>query len=183
MKDRSGLPDRVLAAIEILSLGSWVGALAGFAFVTAPLAYSLVAPISVSRFAALTIGSLATLTLWGYVFGGLALGVAVVRSLDAESRRWDLVRAAIIAVALALATYEQQDIVPQMKATPIASAHYRALHQRSTRFYGGAMLAAAVALALAAGRRDPGRPFDEPHKKPPSGKRLPLKFETRDRRA
>ena len=26
MKDRSGLPDRVLAAIEILSLGSWVGA-------------------------------------------------------------------------------------------------------------------------------------------------------------
>ena len=83
MKDRSGLPDRVLAAIEILSLGSWVGALAGFAFVTAPLAYSLVAPISVSRFAALTIGSLAALTLWGYVFGGLALGVAVVRALDA----------------------------------------------------------------------------------------------------
>ena len=183
MTERSGLPDRVLAAIEILSLGTWVGALAGFAFVTAPLAFALLAPLSEARFATLTIASLSALTIWGYVFGGMALGVALVRSIDAASRRWDLIRAAIIAVALALATYEQRDIVPQMKATPIASAHYRALHQRSTRYYGGAMLAAAVALALAAGRRDPGRPFDEPHKKPPSGKRLPLKFETRDRRA
>jgi len=183
MKDRSGLPDRVLAAIEILALGTWLGALAGFAFVTAPLAYQLVAPISVSRFATLTAEALAALTLWGYVFGGIAFGVALVRSLDAASRRWDLVRVAVIAVALALATYEQRNIVPQMKTTPIGSAHYRALHVESTRFYGGAMLAAALALALAAARRDPGRPFDEPRTRRPPGRLLPLEFETRDRRA
>jgi hypothetical protein len=179
MKDRSGLPDRVLAAIEILALGTWLGALAGFAFVTAPLAYQLV---GLSRFAALTAAALAVLTLWGYVFGGIAFGVALVRSLDAASRRWDLVRVAVIAVALALATYEQRDIVPQMKTTAIGTAHYRALHVESTRFYGGAMLAAAVALALAAARRDPGRPFDEPRSRRP-GRLLPLRFETHDRRA
>jgi hypothetical protein len=182
MNERSGLPDRVLAAIEIVCLGSWVGALAGFAFVFAPLAFQIVAPIDVHRFAALTVGALSALTLWGYAFGGIAVVVAIARALDAGSRRWDIVRALVIACALGLASFEQRQIVPRMKVTPIGTPAYSRLHQESTRFYGGALLLGGLALALAAGRRDHGRPFDEDPRKPRKGGRLlPLQFETQDR--
>jgi hypothetical protein len=183
MTERSGLPDRVLAAIEVLCLGSWVGALACFAFVSAPLAFAIVAPVDVHRFASLTVASLGALTLWGYAFGGMAFLIAIVRALDAENRRWDIVRALFVAGALALATYEQRDIVPRMKVTPIGTPSYTALHQESTKFYGGALLLGAIALALAGGRRDGGRPFDDPRKRRPKGRLLPLQFETKNRRA
>jgi len=182
VKDRSGLPDRVLAAIEILCLGAWVGALAGFAVVSAPRGVSLIAPVAVHRFASFTIAALSALTLWGYAFGGIAFLIAIVRALDAGSRRWDISRAAIIALALVLATYEQRAIVPHMKVTPIGTKAYTALHSESTRIYGGALLLAALALALAGGRRDAGRPFDEETRRPRKGGRLlPLQFETKDR--
>ena len=58
----SGRRDRVLAAIEIPALGVWLGALAGFAFVSAPLAFKIVAPLDIGRFAALTAESIAALT-------------------------------------------------------------------------------------------------------------------------
>ncbi len=72
-RDASGPRDRVLAAIEITALGIWLGALLGFAFVAAPLAFRLIAPLDVGRFAALTAGQLAVLTKWGYTLGGIAL--------------------------------------------------------------------------------------------------------------
>jgi len=81
----SGLRDRVLAAIEIPVLGIWLGALVGFAFVSAPLAFRIVAPLDVARFAALTAQTIATLTVWGYVLGGIAIVAAILaRSRDSS---------------------------------------------------------------------------------------------------
>jgi hypothetical protein len=151
----SGRRDRVLAAIEIPALGVWLGALAGFAFVSAPLAFKIVAPLDIGRFAALTAESIAALTVWGYVLGGIAIVVTLVRSATAGDRVWDFSRAGLIVLALALATYEQRAIVPAMTGiADVRGAEYRALHQQSTFLYGGVVLLVLAALVLAAARRD-----------------------------
>ncbi|MBV8299366.1 MAG: DUF4149 domain-containing protein [Candidatus Eremiobacteraeota bacterium] len=154
-KAPSGLRDRVLAAIEIPALGVWLGALAGFAFVSAPLAFRIVAPLDVARFAELTARALGALTVWGYVLGGLALLAAILRSVGAGDRTWDFGRAALVVLALGLATYEQRAIVAQMQAMPdVHSAAYHALHARSAQVYGAVVVLVLAALVLAAARRD-----------------------------
>lgn len=153
--DPSGRRDRVLAAIEIPALGIWTGALLGFAFVSAPAAFRLFAPLDVNRFAALTAQSLSTLTVWGYVLGGLAIVCAILRAAGAGDRIADFIRVLLVALALGLATYEQQAIVPAMTAThDVRGPAYQALHQRSSEVYGGVVLLTLVALVLAAIRRD-----------------------------
>jgi hypothetical protein len=153
--DPSGRRDRVLAAIEIPALGIWVGALAGFAFVSAPAAFLVLAPMDVNRFAVLIAASLTVLTTWGYVLGGLAIFAAVLRAVFAGDRVWDFVRVLLVALALGLATYEQHAIVPAMAATTdVHSAAYHDLHNRSTEVYGAVVLLALVTLVLAAVRRD-----------------------------
>jgi hypothetical protein len=134
----SGRRDRVLAAIEIPALGIWLGALAGFAFVSAPQAFRIVGSSDIGRFAALTAGSIATLTIWGYVLGAIAIVVTLIRSASAGDRVWDFSRAALIVIALALATYEQRAIVPAMTAiSDVRGAEYRDLHARSWRSTAG----------------------------------------------
>ncbi len=151
----SGRRDRVLAAIEIPALGIWCGALVGFAFVSAPLAFRIVAPVDVARFAALTAQTLGSLTVWGYVLGGVALLAAILRSVGAGDRTWDFVRAALVALALGCATYEQRAIVPLMQASAdVHSPAYAALHQRSTVVYGAGLLLVLAALVMAAIRRE-----------------------------
>jgi hypothetical protein len=143
----SGRRDRVLAAIELPALGVWLGALAGFAFV--------VAPLDAGRFAALTAHTIADLTVWGYVLGGIAIATGLMRAATAGDRTWDFARAALVALALGLATYEQHAIVPQMEATTdVHGAAYHALHGRSTLVYGGVVVLVLAALILGAARRD-----------------------------
>ena len=145
--------ERILAAIEIPALGIWLGALLGFAFVFAPLAFRIVAPGDLGRFATLIAGSIATLTLWGYVLVGIAIVVAVLRAAGAADRTWDAVRLVLMLGALALITWERQGVVPAMETSrDVTSPAYRALHARSTEIYGGAALLALVALILAASR-------------------------------
>jgi len=154
-RDASGRRDRILAAIEILALGIWVGGLVAFAFVFAPLAFRLIAPPDVARFAALTARTLGALTQWGYALGGIAVLTALLRAIEAGDRVWDVVRAGLVVLALGLATVEQRAIVPRMEATTdVRSEAYRALHQESTQIYGGALILALAALALAASRRE-----------------------------
>ncbi len=154
-KPPSGQRDRVLAAVEIPALGVWLGALVGFAFVSAPLAFRIVAPVDLARFAALTGQTLGTLTLWGYVLGGIAIVAVLIRSAGAGDRTWDFGRAVLLGLALGLATYEQQAIVPAMTAsTDVRGEEYRALHQRSTQIYGAVVVLVFAALILAAVRRD-----------------------------
>ena len=152
---RSERRDRVLAAIEIPALGIWLGALAGFAFISAPLSFHALAPLDAWRFADLTAQTLGALTLWGYVLGAIAIVAMLLRAVAAGDRTWDLARAALVAVALGLATYEQRAVVPLMEAlADPRDPAYHALHQRSTLVYGGVAILVLVTLVLAAARRD-----------------------------
>lgn len=151
----SGRRDRVLAAIELPALGVWLGALAGFAFVSAPLAFRIVAPLDAGKFAALTAHTIGALTLWGYVLGGIAIVTGLMRAVTAGDRTWDFLRAGLVAIALGLATYQQHAIVPQMEATAdLHGAAYHALHGRSTAVYGGVVLFVLAAMVLGAARRE-----------------------------
>jgi len=151
----SGQRDRVLAAIELPALGVWLGALAGFAFVSAPLAFRIVAPLDAGRFAALTAQTIGNLTVWGYVLGAIAIVAGLVRAAAAGDRTWDFARIALVALALGLATFEQRAIVPQMQATTdVHSDAYHALHTRSTVVYGAVVLLVLAAMILGAARRD-----------------------------
>lgn len=153
--DASGQRDRVLAAIEIPALGIWLGALVGFAFISAPLAFRFVAPLDVTRFAGLIAATIAELTLWGYVLGAIAMLAALARATFAGDRVWDAVRIVLAALALALTFYHQHAVVPAMLAVPdLSSPAYHALHARSTQIYGAAVLCVLAALVLAASRRD-----------------------------
>ena len=150
--DRTRL-DRILAAIEIPELGLWLGALCGFAFVFAPAAFHIVTDLS--QFAALTSANLRTLAVVGYACGGLTIVVALLRSREAADRTNDIVRAALVLVALGFITYEMLAIVPAMAALPdYQSDAYHQLHGQSTTIYGSAVLATLAALILAAVRSD-----------------------------
>jgi len=145
--------DRVLAAVEIPAIGLWLGALCGFAFIFAPNAFHLVP--DVSQFASLTEANLRALALVGALCGGIAIVVALVRSFDASDRTNDIVRAALLIVALALTTYETLAIVPAMTAlTDLHSAAFADLHAQSSRVYGGVVVLALAALVMAAVRGD-----------------------------
>jgi hypothetical protein len=147
--------DRILAAIEIPALGLWLGALCGFAFIFAPIAFRIVAPLDIGRFAALTSAILTALAYMGYVCGGLAIVMALWRSREAGDRIFDFVRALLIAVALALVWFESRAFVPAMAAVnDVASAEYHALHNRSTIVYGSVVLLGLIAIVMAAARRE-----------------------------
>ena len=147
--------DRILAAIEIPALGLWLGALCGFAFIFAPIAFRIVAPLDVGRFADLTSTILAALAIVGYVCGGIAIVMALARSREAGDRTYDIVRAFLIASALGLVWFEMRSIVPAMAAIrDLASPEYHALHGRSTMVYGGTVLLGMVAIVMAAIRRE-----------------------------
>jgi len=145
--------DRILAAVEIPAMGLWLGALCGFAFIFAPAAFALVPDIS--QFANLTTANLRVLAEVGAVCGGLTIVVALVRSLDAADRTNDIVRAALILLALLLLAFETFAIVPAMAAiTDVHSPDFADLHQRSMEVYGGVVALVLAALIVAAVRRD-----------------------------
>ena len=145
--------DRILAAIEIPALGLWLGALCAFAFIFAPAAFKLVP--DVTQFANLITANLRVLADLGAVCGGIAFVVALVRSLDAADRTNDIVRAALVVLALLLLAYETFGIVPAMATiTDVHSPEFADLHQRSMEVYGGVVAFVLAALVMAAIRTD-----------------------------
>jgi hypothetical protein len=145
--------DRILAAVEIPAIGLWLGALCGFAFIFAPAAFRIVPDLT--QFADLTVTNLRILAYVGAVCGVLAIVVALVRSFDAADRTNDIVRAALILIALLLVAYETFAIVPAITAIPdVHSADFAALHERSSQVYGGVIVLAFAALVMAAVRGD-----------------------------
>ena len=145
--------DRILAAVEIPAIGLWAGALCGFAFIFAPAAFRIVP--DVTQFASLTAANLRILGDVGAVCGGIAIVCALVRSIDAADRTNDIVRVALLLIALLLVAYETFAIVPALTAmTDVHSAQFAGLHQRSSQIYGGAVLLAVAALVMAAVRTD-----------------------------
>jgi hypothetical protein len=144
---------RIAPATEILALGLWIGALAGFAFVFAPTAFTTLPDLN--TFAALIAASLSALTRAGYVLGAIALLAALLRGAR--------VRAVLLVAMLALSAYHAHVVLPAMEATlhgfdrPISQTEKSdprrvqldAEHHQSSRVYAGVLLLGLIALVAA----------------------------------
>lgn len=158
--------DNTLGAIESGASALWVGAGAGFA-ICAPIAFHLVEDRDV--FSEITRQTLERLAGVTYGAGSVAIASALLRSMIAPSgRKNDLARALAGASAIGLLNYHQREIVPAMSEAQRAMGGFRnvpeddprrlaygALHKRSTRLFGSALLLGLGAIALAAFRRAP----------------------------
>lgn len=155
---------RIAAVIEQLALAMWIGSLIGFAFFTAPVAFRVVT--NLDQFATFTGTVLAELSVLGYWCGAIAIVAAIVRSLDAADRTWDLVRVALLLAMLGGVAYDSNAVVPAMEATlkgfggsfgSVAETdprrvEYRQLHDDSTRVYGVVVFLGLITVAIAAAR-------------------------------
>ncbi len=154
-----------LAIVEGVATAFWVGASAGFAFVSAPVTAHEANDLDLQ--AKITGVSLARLANVTNVAGGIALGCAALRAaLDPEHRSNDLARLAAGGLALGLIAFHQNAIVPRMTALQQAMGGsfrdvpsddpkriaYRAVHKESTRVFGGALLAGITQIGLGATR-------------------------------
>ena len=156
----------LLIALEAAVLALWAGAMAGFAFIVAPIAIRIVPRMD--TFATLIGAIVRGIGSFGSVCGALAIVAALGRAITPAARPLALGRIALVAVGLAASAYESSAIVPKMEATaalipgPIDSvpksdprrAAYDAQHTSSSRIYGLAFLCVLGAVALAPfGRR------------------------------
>jgi hypothetical protein len=161
----------IATTIEVGGTALWVGASAGFAFVSAPLAFGLVTDRDV--FAELTERTLARLANVTYAAGGAATIVALLRAaFDGAGRMNDAARAVAGISALACIAYHERAIVPSMTRAQAELGGsfktvseddpkriaYRALHRRSTRAYGTALMFGVAQLTLGATRSNTESP-------------------------
>ncbi len=143
---------KVSAAVEIAATALWTGSSAGFAFISAPVAFRLVDDRDV--FAEITRRSLERLSNVATVAGGVAVAAAAMRRAP--------VRAALGTAALALLAYHQRSVVPEMARAQSAMGSlqavpeddprrvaYRSMHRRSARVFGAALLLGVSQLVLA----------------------------------
>jgi hypothetical protein len=158
----------VATSAEAGATALWVGASAGFAFISAPIAFRLVTDRDV--FAQLTERTLGRLARVTYAAGGAATCIALVRAgVDPAGRPNAALRGIAGATAVACIAYHERAIVPAMARAQAAMGSfndvaeddpqrvaYRALHKRSTRAYGAALLFGIVQLALAANQPNRG---------------------------
>ncbi len=153
--------ERTFTAIEAVTLALWVGALAGFAFLFAPIAFGIVT--DVAQFGSVTAEVLRALTGFGTACGAVAIVAALVRARDPGQRSSALLRIAVVAVMVGLAQYEARSVVPRMEAAipglvahgepgaiAAARARFRAEHDGSTRIYGSVFLLGILAIVLSA---------------------------------
>ncbi|MHB8147649.1 MAG: hypothetical protein ACYDGM_10380 [Vulcanimicrobiaceae bacterium] len=134
--------------LRVLVLGIWLGAMIGFAFLFAPAAFAHVGPTP--AFAATIATSVGLLTRLGDWCGIVAAAITVFAYL--ERRRVAAIIVACITLAMAFGFAEMQWVVPQMQSTPLRTAAYDALHQRSSAMYAIIVLAVVAAFALSAWR-------------------------------
>jgi hypothetical protein len=159
-EERDVMVERLLTALEAAVLALWAGAMAGFAFVVAPIAIRIVPRMD--TFATLVGAIIRGLGSFGAVCGALAIAAALGRALTPAARPFALGRMALVAIGLAGSAYESGAIIPRMEATaalipgPIDSvpkddprrAAYDAEHKNSSRVYGLAFLCVLGAAAL-----------------------------------
>jgi len=154
--------ERLVTAVEVAVLGLWAGAMAGFAFIFAPIAIKIVPRMD--TFATLIAAVIRGVGSFGAVCGTLAIGAAIVRGTSSQPRRLAVARIAFVGVALLASAYESKTIIPRMEATaaqipgPIDSVPktdprriaYDEQHSASSRVYGIAFLCVLASLSLAA---------------------------------
>jgi hypothetical protein len=150
--EHRGKSDRILSAIEITALGIWSGAQIGFAFIFAPITFRVLGdPL---RFNAVVTPIFGAMSILGYVCGAIAVAAAIARSRDAGDRTADIVRAALVVIAIGLLIYHTQAIVPALTAvSDLTSRAFAGLHDRSRVVYGGVLILALAALIMVAIRR------------------------------
>ncbi len=147
------MTDRVLTALEVAGTAFWTGSSAGFAFISAPLAFTIVTDRD--AFAELTERTLGRLAACANVAGGVAVAAAALRRAP--------LRAGAGTIALSLVTYHEKSIVPAMARAQADMGSlnavaeddprriaYQAMHKTSTRVFGAALLLGVGQLVLAA---------------------------------
>ncbi len=159
MRRTIAIGPRIAAVIEIWAYTVWLGGLAAFALIFAPIAFHTVHDLPL--FASLTAGNLHALTIVGYVCGTLAILAALARSIGAAERAPDFARAALVLAMLVLVAFQAQAIQPRMERATLDATlpkddprhiAYDGLHKQSTYVVGGALLIGFVVLAMAAMR-------------------------------
>lgn len=135
-------------SVRIIVLGLWVGAMAGFAFVFAPIAFAHMGPTP--AFAATIAACVQAIVRVGGWIAVVAAAITVFARL--ESRRAAAVIVGLLALAIACGAYETSVIIPQMQQTPLLTPAYEALHRESSSVYGVALLAALIALLVSSRR-------------------------------
>lgn len=146
------LISRTARVTLVLSLGLWVGALAGFAFFFAPPTFAAMGPTP--QFAALVAGIIEHLTDLGYVCSVLAVVALAVLLRDRVAPRTTVASILLVGLMAALSWFEASSVVPQMRVTAVRTPAYAGLHHRSSTVYGTVLILGAIALSLAAVRRD-----------------------------
>jgi Domain of unknown function (DUF4149) len=132
--------------LRIIVLGLWVGAMAGFAFIFAPLLFAHTGPTP--QFAATIAACVRAIVRAG---NGLAAAAAVITVIARlEPGRWSIAIVGCLVVAALCGTIEVNAIVPQMERTALLTPAYEALHRESSGVYGLAFLSALGALVLSA---------------------------------
>ncbi len=138
----------MLNVIRLVALGLWTGALAGFAFFFAPIAFAHVGPTP--AFAGTIAACVVALARFGWLLGGIAVAATVFdRSASPLAARISTL-AAILAIGLSIV--EVLVIVPQMQSTPLGTPAYDALHRQSSLVFGLALLGALAALVASSWR-------------------------------
>lgn len=133
------------AILRSMAFGVWVGAMIGFAFFFAPIAFHQFGPTP--HFAEAIAQTVTAITRLGY--GCTAVIVAGVL-FEWRSRPVLIVSAALALLMCALGYYEVHVVVVQMRGTPLQTPAYAALHARSSLVYSLVLIAGIAGWALAA---------------------------------
>ncbi|MGZ3517731.1 MAG: DUF4149 domain-containing protein [Vulcanimicrobiaceae bacterium] len=136
----------MLSLIRLLALGLWVGAMAGFAFIFAPIAFHAIGPTP--QFAAMIAATIGAITSFGYGCAAVA-ALATLPTIGAHPRRSGSVLVLLVLMTV-LGFYETHTIVPLMQSTPLQTPAYDALHQRSSSIYSVILLAGVAAFIVSA---------------------------------
>jgi hypothetical protein len=138
-------------SIRIVLLGLWVGAMAAFAFLFAPIAFAHVGPTP--AFATTIAAAVRSIVRIGDWIAVIIAGITVFTTL--ESRRTAAIIVACLAVAILCGAYESAVVIPKMEVTPLLTPAYDTLHRQSSAVYGTAFIFAFAALALSSLRKMP----------------------------
>lgn len=134
----------IFSVVRIVLLGVWVGAMVGFAFLFAPIAFAHIGPMT--PFAATIGASVRAIDNLGFVLGAIAIVITLTATLDPVRMRIAIVTTILIAfIGTAI---ESWAIVPRMETTPLLTAAYESLHHQSSGVYSVVLLCALAAFVL-----------------------------------
>jgi hypothetical protein len=135
----------MIAVLRSMAFGLWVGSMAAFAFVFAPIAFGQFG--ATPHFAAVIAQTVTAITRLGY---GCAAVIVASASIEWRTRRLSIVPAILALLMCGLGYYEVHVVVAQMRGTPLQTPAYAALHARSSAVYSIILAAGVVGWAIAA---------------------------------